>query len=57
VVKPSHRREMAQRANKDFSVAIRISCDAFGISETCYRGMRIAQGASLRIVKLDPAIT
>jgi len=37
VVKPSHRREMAQRANKDFSVSIRISCNAFGISETCYR--------------------
>lgn len=37
MVKPSHRREMAQRANKDFSVSIRISCNAFGISETCYR--------------------
>jgi putative transposase len=37
VVKPSHRREMAQRANNEFSVAIRISCVAFGISETCYR--------------------
>jgi len=37
VVKPSHRREMAQRANNDFSVSIRISCSAFGISETCYR--------------------
>jgi len=37
VVKPSHRREMAQRANNDFSVSIRISCNAFGISETCYR--------------------
>ena len=28
---------MAQRANNEFSVAIRISCVAFGISETCYR--------------------
>jgi len=37
VVKPSHRREMAKLANKDFSVSICISCNAFGISESCYR--------------------
>jgi len=36
VVKPPHRREMAQRANNDLSVSIRISCDVFGISEAYY---------------------
>lgn len=28
---------MAQRARNDFKVSIRVSCSAFGISETCYR--------------------
>jgi len=37
VVRPSHRREMAQRAHNDFGVSIRASCGAFGISETGYR--------------------
>ena len=37
MVKPSHRREMAQRANSEFGSSIRVSCVAFGISETCYR--------------------
>lgn len=37
MVKPSHRREMAQRAVKDQGVSIRLACQAFAISETCYR--------------------
>ncbi len=37
VVRPSHRRVMAQRAKNEFGVAIRVSCCAFGTSETCYR--------------------
>ena len=36
-MKPSHRREMAQRANNELGSSIRVSCCAFGISETCYR--------------------
>jgi len=36
-VKPSHRREMAQRANDELNVSIRVSCCASGLSETCYR--------------------
>jgi len=36
-VKPSHRRKMAQRANNELGSSIRVSCSAFGISETCYR--------------------
>ncbi len=28
---------MAQRAITDFNISIRVSCNAFGISETCYR--------------------
>ena len=37
MVKPSHRREMAQRAVKQFAFSIRLACDAFSISEKCYR--------------------
>jgi len=37
VVKPSRRKEMAQRAVTDKGVSIRVACRAFGISETCYR--------------------
>ncbi|HMV59334.1 MAG TPA: IS3 family transposase [Nitrospira sp.] len=36
VVKPSCRREMAQRAVEQ-GVSIRLACLAFGISQTCYR--------------------
>lgn len=37
VVAPSRRREMAQRAVRDKGISIRLACDAFGISQTCYR--------------------
>lgn len=37
MVRPSHRREMAQRAVIDFNISIRVSCNTFDISETCYR--------------------
>ncbi|RMF48255.1 MAG: IS3 family transposase [Anaerolineae bacterium] len=37
VVRPSHRREMARRAVKEKSISIRLACEVFGISETCYR--------------------
>lgn len=37
VVRPSRRREMAQRAVKDRGVSIRMACQAFRVSQTCYR--------------------
>ena len=36
-MKPSRRREMAQKAVADKAVSIRLACCLFGISETCYR--------------------
>ena len=37
VVKPSRRREMAQWAVQSKTVSIRLACQAFGISQACYR--------------------
>jgi len=37
VVRPSRRREMAKKAVTDRGVCIRPACDAFRISESCYR--------------------
>ena len=37
MVKPSRRKEMAQRAVKDRGISIRLACQAFRISQTCYR--------------------
>jgi putative transposase len=37
VVTPSRRRELAQKAVHDRDISIRLSCELFGISETCYR--------------------
>jgi len=37
VVKPSERREMAQKAVTTTNASIRLACNAFVISETCYR--------------------
>ena len=37
MVKPSRRKEMAQNAVKERSVSIRLACEAFAVSETCYR--------------------
>ena len=37
MVKPSHRKEMAKRAVADRGFSIRLACQAFKISETCYR--------------------
>ena len=37
VVRPSHRREMAQRAVSDKAIPIRLACEAFRVSESCYR--------------------
>lgn len=37
MVKPSHRKEMAQWAVSEKGASIRVACLMFGISETCYR--------------------
>ena len=37
MVRPSQRKEMAQRVVTDRCISIRLACQAFGISETCYR--------------------
>jgi len=37
VVKPSRRKEMALRASSQYKASIRLVCDVFSISETCYR--------------------
>ncbi len=37
MVRPSRRREMAKRAVLERAMSVRVACQAFGISETCYR--------------------
>ena len=37
MVRPSQRKEMAKRVVTDQGVSIRLACEAFVISETCYR--------------------
>ena len=37
MVKPSQRKELAQEAVSNHDVSIRLECQAFSISETCYR--------------------
>ena len=37
MVKPSRRREMAQKAVNEKRISIRLACWMFSISETCYR--------------------
>ena len=37
MVRPSLRREMARKVVQARGVTIRLACQAFGISETCYR--------------------
>jgi putative transposase len=35
-VRPSRRREMAKKAVEERNTCIRVACEAFRISETCY---------------------
>ena len=37
MVRPSHRCEMAQQAVRDKAIPIRLACEAFRVSESCYR--------------------
>lgn len=52
MVKPSHRREMAQRAVKEFASSIRLACNAFSISEKCYRYQAKLNSDNQRIADL-----
>ena len=36
-MKPSRRREMAQRSVQEFGASIKLACQAFQISQACYR--------------------
>ena len=37
MVRPSRRREMAKKAVEEQGISIRLACDVFAVSETCYR--------------------
>lgn len=37
MVKPCRRRELARQAVEDKAISIRLACEAFGVSETCFR--------------------
>ena len=37
MVRPSRRREMTKRAVIEHKVSIRLACDIFSLSESCYR--------------------
>ena len=57
MVKPSRRREMAQRAVSEITVSIRLACLIFSISETCYRYQaklsHVGAWAAKHDIKLD----
>jgi putative transposase len=44
VVRPSQRKEMAKRVVADRGISIRLACETFSISETCYRYQPILPG-------------
>ena len=37
MVRPSHRKEMAQKAIEERKISIALACRAYGVSESCYR--------------------
>lgn len=37
MVRPSHRCEMPQKAVSECNISIRLACDIFSLSQTCYR--------------------
>ena len=49
MVRPSHRKEMAQKAVSARGLSVRLVCRAFGISETCYRYRPILSGENAEI--------
>ena len=49
MVRPSHRKEMAQKAVSTHGLNVRLVCLAFGISETCYRYQPILSDENAQI--------
>ena len=48
-MRPSHRKEMAQQAVADQGISIRLACNAFCVSETCYRYQSILSSENEKI--------
>ena len=49
MVRPSERREMATRVVQEQGVSIRLACDGFRISESCYRYVPKLQAENTQI--------
>jgi putative transposase len=49
VVRPCHRREIAKRAVSERGACIRVACQAFGISESCYRYERTQHAGNIEV--------
>ena len=49
MVRPSRRREMAKKVVTDRGVCIRVVCQAFGISESCYRYERKLDAENIEV--------
>jgi putative transposase len=49
VLMPSRRRELAQKAVTERGVCIQVVCQAFGISESCYRYERKLDAESAEV--------
>lgn|GEM_PF-3802481 len=57
MVRPSQRREVAQKAKEGYGISIKLACETFSISEVCYRYKRRLQNAYVerfnRMVRYD----
>ena len=51
VVRPSRRREMAERAVRERGVSIRLACEIFQVSQSCYRYAPQARAENEEIVQ------
>jgi putative transposase len=49
VVKPSQRKEMAQNLVQEKGLSVRLACEIFGISETCYRYQAKLSGENMLV--------
>ncbi len=49
VVRPSHRREMAKRAVSERGTCIRVACQVFAISESCFRYERKLDAENIEV--------
>ena len=49
MVRPSHRREMAKRAVSERGACIRVACQAFAISESCFRYERKLDAENIEV--------